>query len=105
MIPDKDALSLNVFQSSEFNSARFGVVEGFFRTLNEQIVCGGSYETVEDLSKAVGKFVALYNGECRIGGARIFKPQTGRIKFLDKVGRLMLNSCPRNRGRYNPKNN
>ena len=105
MIPDKDVLSLNVFQGREFNTARSGLGKGFFPTLIEQIARGRVDKTVENLSKAVDKFVAQYIGEWRIGGTRILTPQTGPIKFFEKVGSLMLNSCPRNRGRHNPKNN
>lgn len=40
-----------------------GVAERFFRTLKEQVVYGRVFETVEDLRRAVGRFVELYNSQ------------------------------------------
>lgn len=43
-----------------------GVAERFFRTLKEQAIYGRIFQTAEDVRKAVGDFVELYNQEWRI---------------------------------------
>jgi putative transposase len=40
-----------------------GVAERFFRTLKEQVIYGGVFQNLEEVSRAVAEFVELYNDQ------------------------------------------
>lgn len=59
-----------------------GVAERFFRTLKEQVVYGRVFETVEDLRKAVGRFVELYNSQWLLEKNGYLSPQAAREAYF-----------------------
>ncbi len=62
----------------------------------EQIICIRIYQTVEDLRKAINKFVELYNRKWRIEGLNFISPNPAITrdprKLLDRLGKMRLNS-------------
>jgi transposase InsO family protein len=58
-----------------------GVVERFWRTLKEQAVYGTTFLRVEEVRRAVGDFVALYNSEWLVEKNGFRSPQQARVAF------------------------
>jgi transposase InsO family protein len=59
-----------------------GVVERFNRTLKEQAIFGKVLRNIEDVRRAVGKFVEDYNDQWRIEKSGFVSPRQARQEWF-----------------------
>jgi len=65
-----------------------GVAERFNRTLKEQAIHGHIFRNVEDVRRAVGKFVALYNTEWRLEKNGYQSPAQARDNWFAAISTM-----------------
>lgn len=58
-----------------------GVAERFNRTMKEQIINGRIYESTDDLRKAVGEFIEVYNEKWLLGKLGYKSPRQARREY------------------------
>ena len=62
-----------------------GVVERFNRTLKEQAIYGRVFRNIEDVRRAVGKFVEEYNAQWRVEKNGFVSPRQARQAWCEAL--------------------